>query len=537
MKFNDIRVSTRLWGGILGLLFIAVAVGGWSQWHANRVADTALDSVRDYEQRISDGIAWRGATETVGEQVISSNATADSVLQAQTDARVKAGVAAIGVLQKVIVERPGSVADKAALADAARERVAVLALNRQMRELQQASSSAAVPAEFIEKTYLPAIGRYVGALDAFVKLQEQQRDAAIAELQAARQRALVLSLAGMLLVLAAGVALAALLARSMARPLAQAVGMAQAIAAGDLRAAAQSDRRDEFGQLQAALATMVQKLRAVVGEVRGGIESVSTASQQIAAGNHDLSGRTEQAAANLEQTAASMEELTGTVTQSTDTAHRARQLASGAAQAASRGGEVMDEVVASMGQISGSSRRIGDIIGTIDGIAFQTNILALNAAVEAARAGEQGRGFAVVASEVRNLAQRSAQAAREIKTLIGASVDTVDTGARQVSQAGQAMGEIVSSVRQVADLIAEIHAASSEQRDGISQVNQAVSQLDQMTQQNAALVEESSAAATALRDQAVRLSQAISLFRLDGAQAVHAPVRNVPVLTERLLPA
>jgi len=537
MKFNDIRVSTKLWGGILGLLAFAVAVGAWSQYQANHVADTALAGVRDYEQRISDAIEWRGATETVGEQVISSNATADSALQSQTDARVKAGVAAISVLQKKIVDRSTSDADKAALARASQERVTVLALNRQMRELQQASSTAAVSAEFVEKRYLPAIGRYVGALEAFVKVQEQQRDAAIAELDAARRRAFYLSLTGMLVVLVAGVTLAALLVRSMSQPLAHAVRVAEAIAAGDLATTAQTDRRDEFGQLLSALSAMVQKLRAVVGEVRSGVESVSTASSQIAVGNQDLSGRTEQAAANLQQTAASMEELTGTVTQSTDTAHRARQLAGTAAEAATRGGEVMAEVVTSMGQISGSSRRIGDIIGTIDGIAFQTNILALNAAVEAARAGEQGRGFAVVAGEVRSLAQRSAQAAREIKTLIGASVETVDAGSRQVSQAGQAMGEIVSSVRQVADLIAEIHAASSEQRDGISQVNQAVSQLDQMTQQNAALVEESSAAATALRDQAVRLSQAISLFRLDGAQAVHAPVRNVPVLTDRLLPA
>ncbi|WPB56265.1 methyl-accepting chemotaxis protein [Xylophilus sp. GOD-11R] len=528
MKFNDIRVSTKLWGGILGLLVVALGVGGWSQYQATALADDALTGVRNYEQHISDAIAWRGATRAISEQVIASDATADAVLQSLLDSRVVLATAELGQLQQKIIGQATTEADRTALAQAMRERAAVAQLNQQARTLQQSSSTAAVPADFVEKTYLPAIDRYIGSLDAFVKLQERHRDAAVTALETARRRAVLVSAASAIALLLAGIALAALLARSMSRPLSHAVQVAEAIAAGDLAAMQASDRRDEFGQLLAALSTMVLKLRGVVGEVRNGVASVSSASTEIALGNQDLSSRTEQAASNLQQTAASMEQLTGTVTQSTDTAHRARQLAGTAAQAAERGGAVMSEVVSSMADISGSSRRIGDIIGTIDGIAFQTNILALNAAVEAARAGEQGRGFAVVASEVRNLAQRSAQAAREIKTLIGTSVEKVDVGSRQVAQAGQTMGEIVHSVRQVADLIAEIHAASSEQRDGIGQVNEAVSQLDRMTQQNAALVEESAAAATALRDQAERLSVAISVFRLGEGVDRPAP----PVLRE-----
>ncbi|XAH24883.1 methyl-accepting chemotaxis protein [Xylophilus sp. GW821-FHT01B05] len=531
MKFNDIRVSHKLWGGILGLLVIMLAISLWSQQRASALADEALTRIRAYDDRITTAVQWRGAIETVGDRVMASNASADSGLVALFDTRVKAGVAGISALQDKVVAQATSPAEKAALQRIAAERAAVLELNKKARELQLASASAAVSPEFVQATYLPAIGRYVAAMDDFVKLQEQARDAAVAQMQAERSEAAFAAVAGAVVVLLAGIVLAAVLVRAMSQPLAHAVQVAESIAAGDLSLVPDAQRRDEFGQLLAAQAAMVRRLRGVVGEVRGGVESVSTASAEIAHGNQDLSARTEQAASSLQQTAASMEQLTGTVSQAASTAQQARQLASSAAQAATRGGEVVGQVVASMEQISNSSRRIGDIIGTIDGIAFQTNILALNAAVEAARAGEQGRGFAVVAAEVRSLAQRSAQAAREIKGLIGASVDTVDTGSRQVTQAGTAMGEIVHSVRQVADLIAEIHASATEQRDGIGQVNQAVNQLDQMTQQNAALVEESAAAASSLRDQAQRLSEVIAVFKLDaGASVPMLAVAKAPVL-------
>jgi methyl-accepting chemotaxis protein len=294
----------------------------------------------------------------------------------------------------------------------------------------------------------------------------------------------------------------------------EAQAIAERVAGGDLSQSASDGRRDEFSGLLAALDRMRGGLANLIGDVRSGVDSVSTASGEIAQGNADLSGRTEQQASNLQQTAASLEQLTGTVKQNSEAARQANQLAASASEVAARGGAVVGEVVSTMGEISAQSRKIADIIGVIDGIAFQTNILALNAAVEAARAGEQGRGFAVVAAEVRNLAQRSAQAAREIKSLIGTSVEKVETGSRLVNDAGQTMADIVAQVKRVTDLIGEITAATAEQSSGIGQVNVAVGQLDQMTQQNAALVEQSAAAAASLREQAGRLAQAVAVFTL-----------------------
>ena len=285
----------------------------------------------------------------------------------------------------------------------------------------------------------------------------------------------------------------------------------QAVSRGDLGQHLRAAHGDSLiGQMQ----SMVDSLRTTIGQVRESIESITTAAGEIAQGNHDLSGRTEQAASSLQETASSMEEMSGAVGQSADTAKQANQLAVSAVAAAQRGGEVVGQVTDSMQRITDSSRKIADIIGVIDGIAFQTNILALNAAVEAARAGEQGRGFAVVAGEVRLLAQRSAEAAKEIKSLIGASVGNVEQGSTLVDQTGRAMQEIVGSVSRVSDLIGEIAATATEQRDGIQQLNQAVTQLDQMTQQNAALVEESAAAAQSMREQALKLAEAVASFRL-----------------------
>jgi len=297
------------------------------------------------------------------------------------------------------------------------------------------------------------------------------------------------------------------------------VKVARTVAGGDLGSTIAVSRHDELGELQGALKAMNESLVRIVSDVRHGSDSIATGSDQIATGNADLSTRTEQQASSLQETAASMEQMNATVRNSADTARQATQLASAASGAAVRGGEVVGQVVATMQDIQHSSQKIGDIIGVIDGIAFQTNILALNAAVEAARAGEQGRGFAVVASEVRNLAQRSAEAAKEIKGLIGASVDKVDAGSRLVGDARAAMEDIVGQVRRVTDLIAEIGAATAEQSNGIGQVNTAITQLDQATQQNAALVEESAAAAESLRTQAARLAEAVGFFRLGGEAA------------------
>ena len=304
------------------------------------------------------------------------------------------------------------------------------------------------------------------------------------------------------------------LARSITRPLGRAAALAHAVSEGDLGRSLEVRGGDEIGQLAAAVDHMTRKLRTLVGQVRSGVDSVATAAGQIAQGNQDLSARTEQQASNLQQTAASMEEMTTAVKSSAETAQAARRLAAAAAEIASRGGQLVQRVVSTMGGIQTSSRKIADIIGTIDGIAFQTNILALNAAVEAARAGEQGRGFAVVAGEVRTLAQRSAEAAREIKSLIGASVEQVDAGSALVDEAGQTMGGIVAQVHEVSELISAISAGAAEQDAGIGQVGSAVAQLDRMTQQNAALVEESAAAAESLRQQAARLAEAVAVFKL-----------------------
>ncbi|WP_374561955.1 methyl-accepting chemotaxis protein [Ideonella sp.] len=346
-------------------------------------------------------------------------------------------------------------------------------------------------------------------------LEEQIGREAYAEAQAAQQRALAVVATAVALALASGLVIGWRITRGVKLPIDRAIRVAERIAQGDLGSSVQVESRDEIGRLLQALSDMQATLRRLVGEIRSTAESIQVASAEVATGNMDLSQRTEQAASNLQQTSSSMEQLTHTVRQSADSASTANQLASSSAQVAARGGQVVSQVVSTMQAIDASSKRIGDIIGVIDGIAFQTNILALNAAVEAARAGEQGRGFAVVAGEVRSLAQRSAQAATEIKTLIGSSTERVEQGARLVGDAGQTMSEIVASVQRVTDIIGEITAASAEQSSGIATINASVTQLDQVTQQNAALVEQSAAAAESLREQAVRLNGLVSAFKIN----------------------
>ncbi|MFZ4551441.1 MAG: methyl-accepting chemotaxis protein [Aquabacterium sp.] len=334
-------------------------------------------------------------------------------------------------------------------------------------------------------------------------------------------KAFLFSMIGVMAVFAIGLVVAWAIAGQIARPLEQTVTVLNAVAQGDLSSRIDVNRQDEIGHIQRALSTMVDNLAGMVRQVRAGADSVATASSQIAQGNSDLSARTESQASSLQQTAASVEEMAGTVRTNADNARQANQLASAASEVAARGGDMVSEVVQTMNGIQSSSQKISDIIGVIDGIAFQTNILALNAAVEAARAGEQGRGFAVVAGEVRTLAQRSAQAAREIKTLINDSVEKVNAGSQLVGAAGNTMSDIVTQVRKVTDLVGEIAHASTEQSQGIGQINQAVSQLDQSTQQNAALVEESMAAAESLKSQAQKLAESVAVFRVrdDGSMA------------------
>jgi len=350
--------------------------------------------------------------------------------------------------------------------------------------------------------------------------------ATAAEADAVGKRATLLSYSLMLLGAVVAVIAGVLVSRSITRPLDEAVEAARSVAAGDLRTAITVRSNDETGQLLMALKDMSASLQRIVLEVRGGAETIAVASGEIAQGNLDLSARTERQAGALEETASSMEELTSTVIQNADNARQASVLAVSACDVAVKGGQVVEQVVGTMASISASSRKITDIIGVIDSIAFQTNILALNAAVEAARAGEQGRGFAVVAGEVRILAQRSATAAKEIKDLIGESVACVETGDRLAGEAGVTMGEILTSVRGVMDIITEISAASSEQSQGISQVNQAVTEMDVTTQQNAALVEQAAAAAQSLREQTVALTEVVSVFKVEEPIDAVAPPRT-----------
>jgi methyl-accepting chemotaxis protein len=398
-------------------------------------------------------------------------------------------------------------------------------LNDQVFELALANKDDEAT-QILMKQAGPATQVWQEAMDEYAALQKANNQADAAEATAAYQRARVLMLALSGLAIVVGAVAAVRIARGLLRQLGGEPGYAAEIASriadGDLTVVVATNSNDSHSMLH-AMKMMRDALASIVTEVRVGTETIASASTEIASGNQDLSARTEQQASSLEETASSMEELTSAVRANNDNARQANQLAQSASAVAQQGGAVVSQVVDTMGAINDSSRKIVDIISVIDGIAFQTNILALNAAVEAARAGEQGRGFAVVASEVRTLAQRSASAAKEIKELIGNSVEKVEVGSKLVEQAGQTMAEVVSSVQRVTDIMAEISTAGDEQSAGIEQINQAVSEMDTVTQQNAALVEEAAAAAEAMQQQAANLERVVSVFRLDGAQRVVAP--------------
>ncbi|MET3444662.1 methyl-accepting chemotaxis protein [Variovorax paradoxus] len=438
-------------------------------------------------------------------------------------------------LQKLIEEQMNTPEKRQVYDKVGELRKAYLAAREEVSKAKLAGDMEGADRIFNER-FEPTSRSYLAGVQQMVDAERTQLDAAAERSKEMRaSTSLMLIICGALS-LGLGLVLAWLLVRSITHPLRRAVEVAEAVAAGDLTSRIDVTTKDETGQLMHALKGMNGSLAKVVGEVRTGTDAIATASGQIAAGNQDLSSRTEEQASSLEQTAASMEELTSTVKQNADNARQANQLALSASEVAVRGGGVVNQVVDTMGSINASSKKIVDIIGVIDGIAFQTNILALNAAVEAARAGEQGRGFAVVASEVRSLAQRSGAAAKEIKGLIDDSVGKVEAGSRQVTEAGRTMDEIVDSVKRVTDIMGEITAASQEQSTGIEQVNQAIAQMDQVTQQNAALVEEAAAAAQSMQEQAASLVEAVSVFKLDSNTALR-PLAQVQAKLQPALPS
>ncbi|MBT9502943.1 MAG: HAMP domain-containing protein [Burkholderiaceae bacterium] len=515
MNLNNLPISRKLWGAILFLLVAMLLVAGLTMRRAQVVQQEAFDQSTLAHQLVEKATQWKGMTETAVARSLASAISADPSVGAFFKENLANDAPRVAKLREEISKEATSDDDKALLKDIVALGGKLLAASKKTRELGGSGDVSGVE-ETVKNEYVPSVNAYLAAIDKFVKLQQLKGENAQKEAAAARSEIVMYGSVGALIVIVLGMAVAAALVKSIRQPLQQSIDVASAIAAGDLTQHISTERGDEFGALMKALQHMNESLGRVVGNVRASTDSISHASVEIATGNADLSQRTEQTASNLQQTASSMEELTSTVRQSADSARQANQLATSAAEVAARGGAVVAQVVATMDEINTSSKKISDIIGVIDGIAFQTNILALNAAVEAARAGEQGRGFAVVAAEVRSLAQRSAQAAREIKSLIGTSVEKVEGGSRLVADAGKTMSEIVGSVQRVTDIIAEISAAAGEQSQGIGQVNVAVAQLDQMTQQNAALVEESAAAAESLREQAMRLAQEVAVFKLSG---------------------
>ena len=403
------------------------------------------------------------------------------------------------------------------VADLKQETATVRPLNNQFLEAIKTDKAEAIKG--LMQVNIPATAKWQDKISAFIELQREKSKKDEETASAAFDQSKTIMIALSILAIALGSSTAWLITKSITRPINQAVLIAHTVASGDLTSKFDSTEQDETGQLIRALREMNDSLINIVGQVRQGAETISVGTKQIASGNMELSSRTEQQAGSLEETASAMEQLTSTVKQNADNARQANTMAISASDIAIKGSTVVSEVVETMGEINESSKKIVDIIGVIDGIAFQTNILALNAAVEAARAGEQGRGFAVVASEVRNLAQRSASAAKEIKILINHSVEKVDTGSKLVDQAGATMKQIVDSVKQVTDIMNEISSASGEQSSGIDQIHLAVAQMDNVTQQNAALVEEAASAAQSLQSQASMLNQVVSVFKLDGNES------------------
>ncbi|MBA5639868.1 MCP four helix bundle domain-containing protein [Duganella sp. LX20W] len=517
MNISNLKIGNRLaigFGLILVLLMSLSAVGISRFASIGRDTGTMID--QDWVKAdavVTINSTMRANARRTMELVLLTDQAKIDFTFAKIESNKKIIVEAIETLEKLIRRDDA----RQALRDFKEKRAAYVASFTKVGNLVKEGQHEEARQIALDET-LPALDDTQAPLDKLLSIQKELVNQAGAATKASIRSGQTMMVVISVLAVIIGSGFARWITRSITRPLDSAVQLANAVAGGDLRSRIDVRSKDETGQLLLALKNMNENLVSIVGNVRAGTETITGAATQIAAGNLDLSARTEQQASSLEETASSMEELTSTVQQNADNARQANGLAQMASDVAGKGGQVISQVVAMMDAINSSSRKIADIIGVIDGIAFQTNILALNAAVEAARAGEQGRGFAVVASEVRNLAQRSAAAAKEIKSLIEDSVDQVNAGSGLVNEAGATMEEIVTSIQRVTDIMSEITAASAEQSSGIAQINQAVVEMDNVTQSNAALVEEASAAAQALQDQAVSLSQVVSVFKLDSMQ-------------------
>ena len=509
------RIGRRLSLAFAVVVALTVASAVFAQIRLMEIQSRAHELTTEQAERTALSYRWRQFIAVNSSRAATAALMTDATLVAPLLAKIKATSAETTALQKRF-QNIETTAEGVALQDKLAEvRVRYLAAREAMNKAGEGGSSiASAIAKGQASTAFNAItDEYLAAADALVNYESKRTDADGAAIAAAVTATSLVNIVCGIVSALFSITIGFALTRSIVGPVQAAQKAADRIASGDLTGNCRAVGTDEAAQLVSSLGKMQDSLTRIVREIRNSTEQIQVASTEVASGNQDLSARTEQTAGSLQQAASSMDELTSTIRHSADAANQAHGLANSASEIATRGGRVVSQVVSTMDEINASSKKIADIIGVIDGIAFQTNILALNAAVEAARAGEQGRGFAVVAGEVRSLAQRSAEAAKEIKTLIGASVDKVESGARLVQDAGSTMQEIVSAVRRVSEVLGEITTATSEQAGGIQLVNDAVNNVDQMTQQNAALVEQSAAAAESMRDQAGKLARTVEQFR------------------------
>ncbi|MHA4867760.1 methyl-accepting chemotaxis protein [Duganella sp. PWIR1] len=532
--FYDLKIATKLIVSFGAVLLLTLLLGVSNMLSMDRVNQASTDLAENWMPSVRAVMELRSDVGELRRWELAHLLNEDPATLATYEKNMDASVLALKQHRDAYEKLISSPEEKAIAAEFDKNLAVFMIDHAKMMDLSRAGKKAE-GRDVAATTSAKTLGLITDSVNKLVKINVDGGEAASDTASAVYSNARMLSIALLVANIGIGMVLAVWVARIVSAPLQEAVSLARDVAGGDLTRSIDVKSACETGQLMQALKDMTGNLQTLVSQVRHGTDTIATASSEIASGNQDLSSRTEQQASSLEETASSMEELTSTVKQNADNARQANQLAQSASGIALKGGDVVGQVVGTMASINESSRKIVDIISVIDGIAFQTNILALNAAVEAARAGEQGRGFAVVASEVRNLAHRSAAAAKDIKMLISDSVEKVEAGSALVNQAGDTMSEIVTSITRVTDIMSEITSASVEQSAGIEQVNTAIVQMDQVTQQNAALVEEAAAAAESMQEQAARLSEVVSVFKL--LASAQAPVRAAAPRRAAPLPA